>query len=98
MLMTLDPGLAASLLGALAGIIGAAVRWTSEMTGGRSKLAAWYLVVILLGGGFMGVIGSSLARLSGHPQWANVSSAALSASAAIAFGSAIGRLLRKSES
>ena len=96
--MTLDPALAAGILGVLTGIAVAAARLVVEMSHGYSRLVTCYLLFILVGGGAMGIVGSVLARLTDCPQWADVVSGALGASAVIGFDSLIRKLLRKSGS
>jgi hypothetical protein len=93
--MTVDPALAAGVLGVLTGAAGAAARWVVEMSRVYSRFVACYLLFILAGGGSMGIAGGALARLSGYPCWADVISGALGASAVIGFNAAIQKLLRK---
>lgn len=93
--MTLDPALAAGVLGVLTGAAGATARLAVEMSHGYSRLVACYLLFILVGGGGMGIAGSALARLTDCPQWADVVSGALGASAVIGFDSMVRKVLRK---
>jgi hypothetical protein len=91
--MTLDPGLTAGILGVLTGVVSATARWALELTQGYWRLIACYLLFILIGGGCMGIAGSALARLTDCPQWADVVSGALGASAVIGFDTVIWRVL-----
>ena len=93
--MTLDPAFVAGVLGVVIGTASAAVCSVVGMNSGYSRFVACYLLFSLAGGGGMGIAGGALARLSGCPQWADVVSGVLGASAVIGFDTAIQRLLRK---
>jgi hypothetical protein len=83
------------MLGVLTGVVCAAVRWALGLTQGYARLIACYVLFILVGGGCMGIAGNALARLTDCPQWSNVVSGALGASAVICFDTVIRNMLRK---
>lgn len=93
--MTLDPALAAGVLGVLTGAASATARWVVAISRGYSRLVACYLLFILAGGGGMGIAGGALARLCDCPRWTDVVSGTLGASAVVGFDAVIQKLLRK---
>ncbi len=87
------PELTASLVGTAVGAVGAAARWFSEIMQGRAKWVAMHLIFIVVMGGFLGFMGTSLAQASGYTQWSNVLSGALGASGAFGFDLIIKRIV-----